>query len=115
MSADVPPASLTFRPFPTLFQCVDRDPQTKSEQRQEIHLRTKRPTCALSVKGPAENELRRTIMFGSHPPEPMVEKRRLPDTSPGNNCDEIYLWICPGGVQESDILLSTKNISSSNG
>src|SRR5580692_6163891 len=70
-------------------------------------------TAALSVEGPAKNELRRTIMFSSHPPEPMVEERRLPDTSPGNDCDDIYLWICPGSVQESDILLSTKNISSS--
>jgi len=73
------------------------------------------PTRALSVEGPAKNELRRTIMFSSHPSEPMVEERRLPDTSPGNDCDDIYLWICPGSVQESDIRVSTKNISSSNG
>src|SRR5258708_34952531 len=73
------------------------------------------PTCALSVEGPAKNELRRTITFSSHPPEPMVEERRLPDTSPGNDGDDISLRICPGSIQESDILLSTKNISSSNG
>src|ERR1700688_3644847 len=73
------------------------------------------PTRALSVQGPAKNELRRTIIFSSHPSEPMVEERRLPDTSPGNDCDDIYMWICPGTVQESDILFSTKNISSSNG
>src|ERR1700752_4042476 len=73
------------------------------------------PTRALSVEGPAKNELRGTIMFSSHPPEPMVEEGRLPDTSPGNDYDDIYLWICPGCVQESDILLSTKNISSGNG
>src|SRR5271157_1109390 len=73
------------------------------------------PTAALSVEGPAKNELRRTILFSSHPPEPMVDERRLPNTGPSSDCDDIYLWICPGRVQESDILLSTKNISSSNG
>src|SRR5215813_3382116 len=72
------------------------------------------PTCALSVQGPAKNELRRTIMFSSHSSEPMVKERRLPDTSPGNDCDDIYLWICTGIIEESDILLSTKNISPSN-
>src|SRR5260221_921119 len=72
-------------------------------------------TCALSVEGPAKNELRRTIMFSSHPPEPVVEERRLPDSCPGHDGDDIYLRICPGSIQESDILLSTKNISSSDG
>src|SRR5258708_36674678 len=72
-------------------------------------------TAALSVEGPAKNELRRTITFSSHPPEPMVEERRLPDTCPGHDGDDIYLRTCPDSIQESDILLSTKNISSSDG
>src|SRR5207344_2934961 len=71
-------------------------------------------TRALSVEGPAKNELRRTIMFSSHPPEPMVEKRRLPNTSPSSDRNDIYLWICPCIIQESDVLLSTKNIASRN-
>src|ERR1700730_3475224 len=73
------------------------------------------PIRALSIEGPAKNELGRTIMFSSHPSEPMVEECRLPNPCPGNNCDDIYLWICPGSVQEGDILLSPKNIFSSNG
>src|SRR5580704_16324495 len=73
------------------------------------------PTGALSVEGPAKNELRRTIMFSSHPSEPMVNERRLPDTSPGNDRNHIYLLGCPCLIQESDILLSTKHITSGNG
>src|SRR5258708_23019514 len=68
-------------------------------------------TCALAVEGPAKNELRRTIMFSSHAPEPMVEERRLPDSCPGHDGDDIYLRTCPDSIQESDILLSTKHIS----
>src|ERR1700731_2887983 len=73
------------------------------------------PTRALPVEGPAENELRRTIMFCSHPSEPMVDNRGLPDTSPGNNCNDIYILVCPCIIEKSDILLSTKTTSSSNG
>ena len=49
-------------------------------------------------------------MFSSHPSEPMVNERRLPDTGPGNDRNDIYLLVCPCIIQESDILLSTKNI-----
>src|SRR6516225_10479786 len=72
-------------------------------------------TRALSVQVPAKDELRRAIMFSSHASKPMVEERRLPDTGPGNDCDDIHLRICPGSIQECDILLSTKNISSGDG
>src|SRR6266446_6020497 len=64
---------------------------------------------ALPVKGPAKNELRRTIMFSSHLSEPMVDERRLPDTSPGNDRNDIYALVCPCMIQENDILLSAKN------
>src|SRR5436309_15800388 len=47
------------------------------------------PTAALSVERPAKNKLCRTIMVGSHPSEPVVHQRRLPDTSPGNNCNDV--------------------------
>ena len=73
------------------------------------------PTAALPVKGPAKDELRRPIMFSRHPSEPMVDERRLPDTSPGNDCNDIYILVCPRSIQESDILLSTKNIAPCNG
>src|ERR1700736_252152 len=72
------------------------------------------PTGALSVEGPAKNEFRRTIMFSSHPSEPMVNERGLPDTGPCNNRNDIYILVCPCTIQESDILLSTKNITSCN-
>src|SRR5271165_3739304 len=73
------------------------------------------PIGALSVEGPAKYELRRTITFSSHPSEPLVDERRLPDTRPGNDCNDIYLLLRPCIIQESDILLSTKNIASCNG
>ena len=53
-------------------------------------------------------------MFGSHPPKPMVDKRGLSDTSPGNDCDDIHIRVCPCVIQESDIFLSTKKIASCN-
>ena len=73
------------------------------------------PTAALSVEGPTKNKLRRTIMVSSHPSEPMVDERGLPDASPGNDCNDIYMLVCPCIIQKSDILLSTKNITSCNG
>src|ERR1700730_8727151 len=72
------------------------------------------PTGALSVKGPSKNELRRPIMFSSHPSKPMVNERGLPDPSPCNDCNDVDLFVCPRTIQESDILLSTKNIASCN-
>src|ERR1700730_14939102 len=54
-------------------------------------------------------------MFSSHPSEPMVDERRLSDARPGNNCNNIYILVCPCTIQKSDILLSTKNITSCNG
>src|SRR5271165_49560 len=73
------------------------------------------PTCALSVEGPAKNELRRTIIFSSHPPEPMVDQRRLAHTRPSHNSHNVDMRVCPGPIQESDILFSTKHIASCNG
>src|ERR1700741_3803738 len=73
------------------------------------------PTAALSVEGPTKNKLRRTIMVSSHPSEPMVDQRGLPDTAPCNDRNDIYILVCPCVIQESDILFSTKNIASSNG
>src|ERR1700747_1408650 len=67
---------------------------------------------ALSVEGPAKNELCRAIVFSSHPPKPMIDQRGFPNASPGNDCNDIYLLVCPGIIQESNILLSTKNIAS---
>src|SRR6202045_2184668 len=54
-------------------------------------------------------------MFSSHPSEPMVDERGLSDARPGNNCDNIYILVGPCTIQKSDILLSTKNITSCNG
>src|SRR5271157_2222249 len=73
------------------------------------------PAVALSVKGPTKHQLRRTIMFNSHPSEPMVNERGFPDTGPGNDRDDIYILVCPCIIEESDILFSTKNIASCNG
>src|SRR5271169_4833621 len=73
------------------------------------------PTGALSVEGPTKNKLCRTIMVSSHPSEPMVNERGLSDPSPGNNCNDVDILVCPCTIQKSDILLSTKNIASGNG
>src|SRR6202030_4403370 len=54
-------------------------------------------------------------MFSSHPSEPMVDERRLSDPSPCNNCNDVDILVCPCTIQKSDILLSTKNITSCNG
>ena len=45
----------------------------------------------------------------------MVDERGLSDPSPGNDCNDIYILVCPCKIQESDILLSTKKIASGNG
>jgi hypothetical protein len=45
----------------------------------------------------------------------MVDQRGLPDTGPGNDCNDIDMLVCPCIIEESDILLSPKNIASSNG
>src|SRR5580704_10472472 len=45
----------------------------------------------------------------------MVDQCGLPDTGPGNDRHDIYLRVCPGVIQKSDILLSTKQIASCNG
>src|SRR6266436_8765935 len=44
----------------------------------------------------------------------MVDQCGLPDAGPGNDRQDIYLWVCPGVIQKSDILLSTKQIASCN-
>src|ERR1700757_1533781 len=54
-------------------------------------------------------------MVSSHPSEPMVDECGLPDTGPCNDRNHVYILVCPCIIQESDILLSTKNIASGNG
>jgi hypothetical protein len=44
----------------------------------------------------------------------MVDQCGLPDAGPGNDRQDIYLWVYPGVIQKSDILLSTKQIASCN-
>ena len=70
---------------------------------------------ALSVERPAKYELRRTIVFSSNSSQPMVDERRFSDSAPGNNCNNIDLLVGPCIVQESDVLFTTKDITSCNG
>src|ERR1700751_4716720 len=72
------------------------------------------PACALSVEGPAENELRRTIVFSSHSPEPTVDKGGLPDTSPSDDANDVDVLVRQRSIQDTDILLAAKNIASGN-
>src|SRR6516164_6037916 len=69
---------------------------------------------ALSVERPAKYELRRTIVFRSHSSEPVVDQRRFPNSAPGNKGDNIDLLVCPGIVQETDVLFTTKDVTSCN-
>src|SRR6478609_11744549 len=69
-------------------------------------------TGTLPIERPAKNKLRRTIMVSSHPSEPMVNERRLSDTSPGNDCNDIYMLVRPCFVQKGDVLLSAKKVAS---
>src|SRR6516164_3266291 len=73
------------------------------------------PTAALSVEGPAKNKLSRTILVSSHSSKPMVNERGLSHPSPGNNCNEVDILVSPCTIQQSDILLSTKDIASCDG
>src|SRR5215471_11115364 len=70
------------------------------------------PAAALSVKGPAKNELCRTIVFSSHLSEPMVDERRLPDSGPCHDGHDIYVRVSPCVIEESDVLFSAKNSAS---
>src|SRR6516225_4153383 len=72
-------------------------------------------TGALSVERPAKNELGGAILLTRHPSEPMVSKRGLSNTRPGNDCNDVDILVSPGTIQKSDILLSAKNIISCNG
>src|ERR1700747_2325780 len=63
---------------------------------------------ALSVKGPTEHELCRTIVVSSHFSQPMVNQRRFTHTTPGNNRNDVDILVCPRTIQKGNILLSTK-------
>jgi hypothetical protein len=39
----------------------------------------------------------------------MVDQCGLPDSTPGNDCNHIDVLVCPCSIEESNILLSTKN------
>ena len=45
----------------------------------------------------------------------MVDERGLPDPGPGYDGYDVDILVCPRTIQKSDILLSTKNITSGNG
>jgi hypothetical protein len=47
------------------------------------------PAAALPVERPAKNNFSGTIMFGSHPSQPMVNERGLADASPGHDCNDL--------------------------
>src|SRR6516225_5689653 len=57
-------------------------------------------TGAPSVERPAKNKLCRTIMVGSHPPQPMVNQGRFPDTGPGNDGNDVDILVCPSMIQK---------------
>src|SRR6516162_4401749 len=44
----------------------------------------------------------------------MINQCGLSNSSPGNDCNDVHILVCPGTIQKSDIFLSTKNIPSGN-
>ena len=60
------------------------------------------PTADLPAEGPTKDQLSKTIVFGGHPIEPMVDERGFADTGAGNYCNDIYILVCPCVIQESD-------------
>ncbi len=60
--------------------------------------RRRLPPSTLSIKGPAKNELRKTIMISSHRSEPMVNKCRLSDSSPSNDGNDVDFPVCPRAI-----------------
>ena len=77
-------------PYPTPFRAADLGAKPAEEPRiNKFICRRSAATGALSVKRPAKNKLPRTIIFSSHPSEPMVDQRGLADASPGNDCQDI--------------------------
>src|SRR5215831_4369108 len=54
-------------------------------------------------------------MISCHPSEPVINKRGLPDTGPGNDGNHVDILVCPCMIQKSNILFSTKEIASSYG
>ena len=112
---DARSASPIFRPSPTPFRSVDPGSPNQAESSIKKFICGRSvPAGALPVKGPAKNQLRRTIMLGCHRSKPMVDQRGLSNPSPGNYRNDIDILICPRIIQESDILLSTKNIAPCN-
>src|SRR6516165_10637923 len=73
------------------------------------------PTAALSVEGPSKDKLRGAIVFSSHPSKPMVDKCGLSGASPGKDCNDVDVLVCPSTIQKSNILLATENVASCNG
>ncbi len=69
----------------------------------------------LPIERPAEYELCGTVIFGRHASEPMVDQRRLADTRPGHDGYDIDLRVCPGRLQEGEVLFSTKDLARGNG
>src|ERR1700757_501484 len=66
---------------------------------------------ALSVEGPAKNELRRPILFSSYPPQPTVDERGFPDTSPCDDANDVHTRVRRRSIQEREILFAPKNIA----
>src|SRR5271166_4170017 len=71
--------------------------------------------CPLPVERPPKDQVRRTVLVGCQAPQPVVNERGLPDTSPGNDCNDIYTRVFPCIVQKGDIFLSAKKLAPCNG
>src|SRR5580692_8862526 len=65
------------------------------------------PAGALPIERPAKNQLRRTIMFSSHPSKPMVDQRRFSDPRPGNDCNDVGVLVCPCTIYKIYVLFAT--------
>src|SRR6202041_2717195 len=85
-------------------------PKPSESHVKEFVCRRRTSTCPLPVERPTKDQLCRAILFSRHSSEPMIDQRGLSDPGPGNDGYDIYLLVCPGIIQESDVSLSPKNI-----
>ena len=67
---------------------------------------------ALPIKRPAKDKFCDTVVMRSHGSKPVIDKRRLPNTTPGNDRNDIDTGICPGSIQECENLLAAKKLAS---
>ena len=114
---DARSVSPIFRPSPTpLPTRGSAISEPSREQRREIPLQTKCPHCFPVCKTTSRKQAARVdSVQAAIRLSQWLTSVDLPYASPGNDCNHIYVLVCPCVIQKSQILLSPKQIASCNG